>query len=334
MAIFEIAFLFLGSIIGAGFATGAEIVAFFGQFRLPVWCIASIVGLTMFLVITLEIFLFYPKTQINSEQQITSKEIKKNIKSTIFLDVVFVMIYQILFTAMTAGIIQITNIVTCVFFLNISIITVLFGFQKLSRLNTYIVLITIVLIISTALPHLPQFHPVPNYHWNNFYPTVFWALLYAGLNCFIFPELIIASARTHRRHTLLISGAITALSVTILVGLILTTIKHTKTVSAVIPLLSAIPHPVTTIIILLAIFTSQYSSLFAILQRTQRLFPQTRKKPLFVALIICSLAFIGSFCGFQQIIEFGYPIIGAFTCFYLLFSFLQQVWHFPRRHQH
>ena len=63
MAIFETTMLFLGSIIGAGFATGAEIITFFGNWQIPVGLTATIVGIGIFGMITLEIFLFYPRTE-------------------------------------------------------------------------------------------------------------------------------------------------------------------------------------------------------------------------------------------------------------------------------
>ncbi len=330
MAMLEITLLFLGSVIGAGFATGAEIVAFFGNLHLPVWCIAVMVGLTMFAVIVLEIYLNYPRTKsaIHSIQfqPLTNQHLSPKHRpwSTKILDVVFIVIYIVLFTAMTAGITQITNVGTCIISLIISVCIVLFGFNSLSRLNFYIVLIIIALIITTALPHLLHNTSIitTNYHWNNFPKGVFWALLYAGLNCFMFPELIKASAQRHQRRTLLWAGAITALLVTILVGLILTTIQQADTATAPIPLLAAAPNAITMIVILLAVLTSQYAALFAILQRCQRLLPITKKRPLCSAVGICICAFIGSFCGFNHIVNFAYPLIGAFTCVCLLFSWL------------
>ena len=65
MKIFEITLLFLGSVIGAGFATGAEIITFFGELRLPTWIIAIVIGLTMFAIITLEVLLNYPNKNRN-----------------------------------------------------------------------------------------------------------------------------------------------------------------------------------------------------------------------------------------------------------------------------
>ncbi len=308
----EITLLFLGSIIGAGFATGAEIVTFFGAWQLPTWLIAVIVGLCIFGMITLEIVLFYP-----------SSNDKASHKTPKFLHLGIVMIYLTLFTAMTAGIMQITNFYICLIALLFSAIITLFGIERLSKCNVLIVSAIIVLIISTALPHL-SITIQTTYQWQHIIPALFWAVLYAGLNCFMFPELIKAIAPNKPRHTLVWAGLLTAICVTILLGLILSTIKATNTTQASIPLLAAAPNNITMLIILLAILTSQYTTLFAITKRLQLIIPTSKEKPRTTVVLVCLIALIGSFCGFNRIIQYGYPAIGALTCFYLLFSFWQR----------
>ena len=320
MAIFEITMLFLGSIIGAGFATGAEIVTFFNKWQIPIWLIAVIVGACIYLLITLDILLFYPKPTFN---------IKTKSLNNKPLHIVIIMIYLILFTAMTAGIAQITNSIICSISLVFSATITLLGIQKLSRFNIVIVATIIILIISTAVPYAKPITPTPN--WQHITPVTFWAILYAGLNCFMFPELIKAYSKTQKRKTLLTAGFITATLVAILFYLIFTTLKSKNATTAMIPLLTAVPTTTTFIIILLAVLTSQYTALFAIVERLNIINPKTKNRPLVTAVCLCLIAFLGSFSGFTRIIQYGYPLIGAFTCFYLLFSFLQQSWQVSRR---
>lgn len=318
MAIFETTMLFLGSIIGAGFATGAEIITFFGNWQIPVGLTATIVGIGIFGMITLEIFLFYPRAEQTMD--------KSSPKTSKTLHIGIVIIYLILYTAMTAGITQITNHWFCLISLFCSATFALSGIQKMTRLNTIIVATIIVLIISTTLPRLANFIDTKAINWKHTMPTIYWAIMYAGLNCFMFPELIIANAKRHKRNTLLWAGLITAIFVTFLLTIILITIKTTHTETDPMPLLSAVPTPITTVIILLAILTSQYTALFAIIKRTQKIFPVTKNKPCVTTACICLIAFIASFYGFTHIIQHGYPLIGAFTCFYLLFAFWKQPW--------
>lgn len=325
MKILEITLLFLGSVIGAGFATGAEIITFFSQFQLPIWLIAIIVGITMLSVITLEISLNY---RISPQMQHRQPNIHLNHAT----DIALLIIYFILFTAMTAGIAQITNRLICILSLVISTCFVLFGFKQLTHLNFYLVLVIIVLIITTAIPHLQATY-ITKSQWEDIPKNVLWAFLYAGLNCFMFPELIKASSSNYSRRDITIAGIITSILVTILVDLILATILNTNTKDTSIPLLAAAPNAITMLVILLAILTSQYTTLFAIQQRYKKI--TTKNRSIKTITGICILAFLFSFCGFNNLINFTYPIIGAITCAYLLFSCLHFWWFSLRSsHQH
>ena len=318
MKIIEITLLFLGSVIGAGFATGAEIITFFGDLPLPVWCIALIVGITMFAIIMLEILIYYPKH--NQHPQLTT--LTKQSRLSFLVDIITIIIYFVLFTAMTAGVTSITNNVITIISLICSVMIVLFGFNKLSRLNSYIVFIIITLIITTALPHL-QASNVQSFTFKGLPAGFFWGLLYAGLNCFMFPELIKAASTQQKRSTLIWSSLFTSIIITVLVGLILSTIKNCQTTNATVPLLAAAPNGITITIILLAILTTQYTALFAIMQKCHKVFTPTKNRPWLTAAGVCVCAFIVSFFGFTQIINFTYPIIGAITCVSLLISWLR-----------
>lgn len=320
MKIIEVTLLFLGSVIGAGFATGAEIITFFGHLRLPIWCIALITGITMFAIIALEIFIYYPRNK-----QATTQNSKKPNLTSKFSDIITLLIYFILFTAMTAGVTSVTNPYVAVISLIVSTFIVFFGFNKLSRINSWLVFVIIFLIITTAIPHLLNYNILQVSQWAHLPNGIFWGFLYAGLNCFMFPELIKAAAKQKKRKTLFWAGGLTAFLIMILVGLILTIIKNCQVTSATIPLLAAAPTPITMIIILLAILTSQYTALFAIMERSSKLFPAMKNRPLTKAIGICLCTLFTSFLGFSQIINFAYPLIGIFTCFFLLISWLKSL---------
>ena len=217
---------------------------------------------------------------------------------------------------------MVTNLWFTIISLTLSIIIVLFGFDKLSRLNTYIVFIIITLIITTALPHLKQ-QVIEKISYQSLPPSILLGFLYAGLNCFMFPELIKAVSQQQKRSALIWSSILTSAIITVLVGLILTTIKVCQTTNTTIPLLSAAPNPITIVIILLAILTSQYTALFTITQKLNNILPTTKNRQSLMIVGICLFAFITSFLGFTKIINFAYPLIGAITCVFLLISWLK-----------
>lgn len=305
MKVFELTMLFLGAIIGAGFATGAEIVTFFNQFSLPVWLIAMLVGLTMFGVMTVSIVL--NKTNYPPRNNLISY--------------VFIGLYFIFFTAMTAAVTQIAGVFVGLLSLVFAGLIVEFGFHKMTRVNTFIVICIVIVLFGICLPYVVR-PPQMDTHWPDLPRGILWAWLYAGLNCFMFPELVAAATPQHKPRTLYLASLLAAVIIAGFVYLILTAIKFTQTADAVMPLLAASPHPVTFVVILLAILTSQYSSLFAIVQKAQTTKLGTQIVPSVLIIFFATLAFIGSFLGFAQILNLGYPLVGAFICAFLGFSLL------------
>lgn len=305
MKVFELTMLFLGAIIGAGFATGAEIVTFFNRLSLPVWLIALLVGLTMFGVMVVCIAL--NKTNYPPRNN--------------FISYIFIGLYFIFFTAMTAAITQIAGVFVSLLSLIFAGLIVKFGFHKMTRVNTFIVICIVIVLFGICLPHV--IIPLKmDTNWQDLPRGIWWAWLYAGLNCLMFPELVAAAAPQHKKRTLYLASLLAAVIIAWFVYLILTAVKFTQTADAIMPLLAASPHPVTFVVILLAILTSQYSSLFAIVQKFQTTKLGTKIAPGGLIIIFAVAAFIGSFLGFTQILNLGYPLVGAFICVFWGFSWL------------
>lgn len=305
MKIFELTMLFIGAIIGAGFATGAEIVTFFNKFALPVWLIAVLVGVTMFCVMSVSILL----AKTNSQPQTT------------FIGYLFITLYFVFFVAMTAAVTQVAGVFVSLLALVFSGLVVKFGFHKMTRINTFIVICIIIVLFGVCLPHV-LLPPRTATNWHDLPGGMLWAFLYAGLNCFMFPELIAAAVPQHQKRTLYLASLLAAAIIAFFVYMILTAIKFTGTQNAVMPLLATSNHPVTFVVILLAILTSQYSSLFAIVQKAQTLTLGKKVSTDFIIIIFTILAFICSFLGFEKILNIGYPLVGAFICAFLCFSLL------------
>ena len=301
--------LFIGTIIGAGFATGAEIVTFFGALPLPLWLIALLVGIAMFALIALSIFLYHPAPSRRHKP----------------LDCTFMILYFVMFTAMTAGVTQLAGACGSLLSLAVSGLVVYFGFEKMARFNTLVVISIVIVLFGICFRCL--FIPVtPTINYHHLPRGMLWAILYAGLNCMMLPELIAAAAPRYNKRTLLIAGLVTAVIIAVFVYMILQTITVTATADAPLPLLASSHHPATFVVVLLAMLTSQYTALFAIVQKINAVIPQAQKKTRTALFGSCGLAFIASFCGFNQILQWGYPLIGAFISCFLLFSYLLTWW--------
>ncbi len=309
MGVLTMTMLFIGTIIGAGFATGAEIVTFFGGLGLPLWLIALLVGVAMFALIALSIHCGYTGTH----------------RQHPLLNYAFIGLYFIMFTAMTAGVTQLAGVGGSLLSLIVAGMVVCFGFERLTRFNTLVVISIIIVLFGVCFRSLViPLDPITTYH--AIPQGILWATLYAGLNCMMLPELVAAAAPRYRKRTLYTAGLVTAVIIAVLVYLILKTIVITDTADAALPLLACSHHPATFIVILLAMLTSQYAALFAIVQKVQIALPKTKQKTRTVLLGISGLAFIASFCGFNHIVQWGYPLIGVLVSCFLFFSWLLAWW--------
>jgi uncharacterized membrane protein YkvI len=297
MKTINIALLFVGSIIGAGFATGAEIVTFFGSSGLPTIIIAFLVFLSLFGFISSIIFLGRPFPRI------------------------FNILYFILFVAMTAGVIQIAGVFAGIVSLVISIVIVLIGFDKMSVFNTIIVMAIIVILIFTCVGYIGKSYPIKENH--NILLNIF---LYGGLNCCMFSQIIAEAKQKMKNKSLYVAAGLASVIIAIFVFLILNAIRTTETESHIMPLLAISNNGITFIVILLAMLTSQYSALFTIC-------PKKKNKDL---ISVCIMAFICSFLGFEHLVSVGYHIIGIFICSFLFFSLLARFFfaHTHRRQVH
>ncbi len=306
MTIIKIVMLFIGLIIGAGFATGAEIVLFFGNYNLPIWIISLCVTLSLFALISVMIFIYKPNKNLGNK----------------FTSFILIILYFVFFTAMTAGIVSIAGLQAGIISLIICAVIATFGFDKLAKINMFIVITIIIVLFFICISYIQNqqigilnFKQTPN--------IVFSALIYSAFNCFAIPQFIDTSQKNNcKKGTLYLAGLISSAIIGALVYLILNAVKFTNTESATIPLLAISNTPITFLIILLAILTSQYSTLFALMQKFQNsnIYKKTHYKTQLICVCIC--AYICSFMGFSQIIALAYPTIGIIIFSYLFFSLI------------
>jgi uncharacterized membrane protein YkvI len=149
-------------------------------------------------------------------------------------------------------------------------------------------------------------------------------------------DKIIAAARSNvSRRKLYLSALLSSVIISAFAYLILHSIRVRNAENFAVPLLYISNTPVTFVMILLAILTSQYSALFSVVSTIA---PKQKNKKLFVwgaAL----LSFGCSFLGFTKLVGIGYPIIGAIIFLSLILPmltswFLRKRCAFPHIHEH
>ncbi|MCL2846159.1 MAG: hypothetical protein FWE38_00540 [Firmicutes bacterium] len=278
-----LAFLIISSIIGAGFASGAEILSFFGNSPLSIWLIASLVGLALFALMGVTLYLvnvgFVPPR------------------------VVFVPIYFAFFVAMTAGLNSLVGVWGSVIALATCIVIVTRGFERLIKFNTYVIgFVLIVLIVVTV----PNIQPTAGGDGGTR------VVLYAGLNCLLFPVLSRARKKYSTRDVLIacaMACGVLALFVMLMLGALPRDYAHDMPILG----LGGGMYFVVYAAVFLSVFSSQFISLFNIDQSIGI----EKAHRVGVLSIICVLAFCASLVGFTYIIDRVYPLIGAFVVIFL-----------------
>ena len=289
---FALAFLIISSIIGAGFATGAELVVFFANSAIHYSVISIMVAATLFGLIGLIIWL-------------SEKSFMQN-------RYLFVPIYATFFVVLTAGMRTLVGPYFTILVSITCVIIVMLGFDKLMKLNTPILLFILIVIVVIGIPSIGS-HEI-NYGNNGLLFTLFWALIYGGLNCvFVLP--VVKKARERLSLTSVLGAAvITSIVIGVLVFIILGSVDR----GYEIPILSLSTSPFIMVSVFLCIFTSMFIALFNIDTSlgTKKKASYNSSHRLIVLILICAMAFVLSFIGFTKVIGIFYPLIGVFVICY------------------
>ena len=319
---YALAFLIISAIIGAGFATGAELQSFFGDANLPPAVIAAVVGLFLYLVITVVIELGYRDFMPNNY--------------------IFVPIYFIFFVALTAGMGQIAGRASAAVALVLCVFIIMFGFGKLVRFNKWIMVFVLVTILVVSLPHALDSAATPIGSGGHPWSILGVALIYAGMNSSALFPLIRKTRERFTKGEAHLANLLAVSVIMLFITMILAAIRGTQ---AVMPVVALNPSFFVVAAVFLSIFTSMMITLFNIEQsvfknrKPQEAGPVEARfvnKPIqdtavkrkvslpraLRLLAVCALAFGGSLLGFSRIIDIFYPLIGGFMIFYLLWSYL------------
>ena len=229
---------------------------------------------------------------------------------------IFSPIYFVFFIAMTAGVGEMFGHLTKIIALATCVVIVLFGFDSLLKLNKlimYFVLTTLFIVCIAGFEQSPQ----PQ-QGMNLSQSLFFALLYAGMNCgTLFPIMKKAQERL-RTGTIIASIIVACAMLSFLVWIILNaTQRHSE---SSMPVLALSQNFFVTIAVFLSIFTSMLISLFNLDTSIA-----TPKRPLKLG-VLCLMAFTLSLFGFTKIISFVYPIMGLVIIFYLCASVAHYFW--------
>jgi len=293
---FGLILMIISTIIGAGFATGAELIAFFGNSTLPPVAVALIVGVFLFAIMSIIAF---------NIERILPVWLIKSI-SFVFL------------VAMIAGTAELTGYAFAAFAIAACLVVIWVGFEKAVAINKYLMGFALIVLLFVALKNsngiLGRTNEAPNYS-----ATLLMALLYSAMNCFMLFALFKEAGHKRTRSEILIAGGFSAIIVSFFVLVILTAVRTHNVAHLSMPLLGLSSSRFTWFAILICIITSMYFAILGIATNKNK--KCTHISAHLIAL--CTAAWCLSFFGFKKVVSVFYPIVGLVMIIYVLFvSFL------------
>ena len=315
---FAVTLMILSAVVGAGFATGAELIAFFGTSALPPIAIAALVGVFLFCVMAALLFL------------------RENINKKIFAPIFF-----IFFAAMAAGVTELVGPAVSAVAVVTSVLVVWFGFEHMLTANKVLMEFALAVLLIVVLLNLGTAIPKTNLS-SNVWTTAGFALLYAGMNCCVLPAIFAEARKAFSRRELLVCIFAAAVVVSFFVLVILAAISANKTAAgAPMPILALSDNFFVKFAVLVCILTSMFATLFSLRQRdnakqniSQNTNQNTNKNSnqnIFRLSCIAALGYACSFLGFKSVIGIFYPIVGAVMIGFIVFCFSRECFSRVRR---
>lgn len=325
--------LIVGSIIGAGFASGREISLFFAEFG---W--ASL----FFLPIAFILFYFAFKIflTIGSKEQFENiLELNKKTNSSVFFDITIVAIYVIYASAMFSCCVEVAgntfvDVPKIVFYVLVFLLAYLvlkFGFKGLLKVN--FVLIPIIVLMIVVYSVYSSFNPITNISYTIITksPSIlpFSMLMYVFsnilLSCYLITQIGAKLDEKQIKQTSFWASSI--ICFVILICIICLIINGSVVMDASMPFVALSlrlgePFP---LIYMLVLFFGVLTSLFGCLYTIQTcLIKKFGNKSIFIC---CFVAIVFSMLGFKTIVNLFYPVIGFFGFVMIMKILLAKKFH-------
>ena len=322
------AFLIIGSFIGAGFSTGKEIFVFYGMY--------GFVGLLNLLLSMILIYfviynyLYYGKLKNISNFKQVSIIISKK---PIIIDIILLTCFFIVTSALFAGLNEFDN------YLNINskfkivgLVTLIFailcsigGLKSLSKISNIVVPIIIFMFMFICCYSIftKKFQIGEFTFKNNYIVSICNGISYVGYNTILSSQLFFSISKKIKDIRKVTILTVSIFLILLLLGTLAIITSDTLIMVSQMPLLNIAigingwVGYVYLIVMWFAIITTLLSNIYSITGYLKNYF----KNDVLIIIFVCVTCYLISFVGFGNIIEFLYPLIGAFGIFYYLMLF-------------
>ncbi len=289
----KISMLFVGAVIGAGFASGKEISTFFGGIS-PIS--ATLSG--FYIALLLMLFMFHGK--------------KSTQKNNIFYNFLILLASVVSVSAMLSASQSLFEMwfsfpLSSLFFGFLSSLIVYFGINKIKIANVLAVpaIIVIIIVIFSKEPTLTTGSP-----------SFLHPLAYSMMNLFLVSDLAEKEGKDASTKEIVLSTIITGVSLSLMIFLIHQLVNGMQTEMPLLDISKKFHiEDICAILMLLAVFTTLVSSQKVLIDTMSQEFSTQQKSNRFkqVSLLLLSLilSYPLSFWGFDNIVNNLYPMVSA-----------------------
>ena len=332
--IYRTSFVIIGTIIGAGFASGQEIYSFFNKYG-----IMGLVGIfiSTFLIayIIYKTFNIVLKNDINNYQEFVDNimpvRFKENKILSLTINNIINIFLLISFNIMVAGFatyfmqeLNISKWYGAILISVLTFITISKNSSGVIKINTYLIPIITILIVFLGINKIKYSGIIQEANTQN---SIYWLLssiLYASYNSITLIPILITLGKNIRtkKESLLVTLLVTVIMITLslIIFLLMNTfMNEIKTVE--IPIiyiantLGRVVKYIYGIVILMAIFTTAICTSYGFLSNVTK----SRKTYILCSIVICFIAIIIGQISFSNLINLLYPIFGYLGIIQLVF---------------
>ena len=314
--------LIIGSIIGAGFSSGQEILTFFtgsGKF-------------SYLIIILSTIFLYISLKELIKFGRITKSKTIKEINKTLFKNITFfnVFIYLSLFVFIIAMIAGLNSIGGLIFKnINFPILTIVslffalficeLGYNAIKKVNNFLMPVVILLIIFVTLFNIfvnfKNFQTI-NITFINFFEYLLLGFCYISYNIVFSSSLIVENSINFCNKKTKINALVISVILGGLILLINIALLKTTNYNNALPMLS-LAFNINNVVGYLFSFILWFSVLTSLISCLYMLINNFKINKIISSSIILTLGYMLSLFGFNNIINFIYPIQGIIGLIFL-----------------
>lgn len=332
--ILQIAFTYIGTVVGAGFASGREILQFFAQYGLQ-GLVGILIATFLFIWAGIQVMLIAYRIQAHSYQDLSTYLFGKSIGTIFNLILLSILLGTTSVMLAATGAIFKENFALSpqigIWFAMLCIYWVTQrGLSGIHSVNTLFVPLLIgftVLVFFAAQPWAPVQTPVVE-------TVKSWAwlsspLYYVALNVSLTQAVLIPIGRESSSEKILIQGGtLGGLGIGFLLLLAyasmsahLSDVVHTE--MPMIALLSGMGKRISILfamLVLAEVFSTLIANVYGLVEQVR---PYIRLSASLICMIILVVCYAVSFIGFSSLLTVLYPLFGQFVVFFLLMLF----WH-------